>query len=149
MAPGFRKKASSPPATSALASTARLVASKLFTSAAQMFDERGRGFHSQRKRRTNRELGKGILTSRKTMQSLWLSIRSNRSRLHHMNYPARVIVLKTSKFRDEEADGIFEALDEVGTELRDLVWVQELSFVKVFRRWQLPCYARHVRGTRW
>ena len=62
---------------------------------------------------------------------------------HHRHYPARVIVLKTSQFREEEADGIYEALSEAGTELRDLVWVQESYSVKVFRDGNYPV----MRGT--
>ena len=64
-------------------------------------------------------------------------------RNHHKHFPARVIVLKTSQFREEEADGIFEALDKAGAELRDLVWVQELYSVKVFRDGNYPV----MRGT--
>ncbi|WP_246706671.1 hypothetical protein [Rhizobium leguminosarum] len=57
---------------------------------------------------------------------------------HHRHYPARVAVLKTSRFRDEEADGIVEALDAAGTEMKDLVWVQESSSVKVLRDGNYP-----------
>jgi hypothetical protein len=62
---------------------------------------------------------------------------------HHKHYPARVIVLKTSQFREEEAEGIFEAIDEAGPELRDLVWVQESYSVKVLRDGNYPV----MRGT--
>ena len=62
---------------------------------------------------------------------------------HHRNYPARVIVLKTSQFREEEADGTLEAIDEAGAELRDLVWVQESYSVKVLRDGNYPV----MRGT--
>lgn len=51
--------------------------------------------------------------------------------------------MKTSQFRDEEAEGILEALDSAGAELRDLVWVQESSTVKVFRDGNYPV----MRGT--
>jgi hypothetical protein len=64
-------------------------------------------------------------------------------RSHHKNYPARVIVMKTSRFREEEADGIFEAIREVGAEMRDLIWVQESYSVKVFRDGNYPV----MRGT--
>jgi hypothetical protein len=62
---------------------------------------------------------------------------------HHRHYPARVIVLKTSQFREEEAEGILEAIDEAGAELRDLVWVQESYSVKVLRDGNYPV----MRGT--
>jgi hypothetical protein len=54
-----------------------------------------------------------------------------------------VIILKTSRFREDEADGILEALDEAGTELRDLVWVQESYSIKVLRDGNYPV----LRGT--
>lgn len=54
-----------------------------------------------------------------------------------------MIVLKTSQFREEEAEGIFEALDGAAAELRDLVWVQESYSVKVLRDGNYPV----MRGT--
>jgi hypothetical protein len=62
---------------------------------------------------------------------------------HHKTLPARVIVLKTSRFKDEEAEGILEALNAAGTELRDLVWVQESYSVKLLRDGNYPV----LRGT--
>lgn len=115
---------------------------QLFTSAAQMFDERGRGFILKGKGAQTESRGRHPYLTREDARSL-LADALGAYKKHHMNYPARVIVLKTSKFRDEEADGIFDALDEVGTELRDLVWVQESSFAKVFRDGNYPV----MRGT--
>jgi hypothetical protein len=60
-----------------------------------------------------------------------------------MNYPARVIVLKTSRFREEEAEGVLKALEEAGAELSDLVWVQESYAVKILRDGNYPV----LRGT--
>ena len=54
-----------------------------------------------------------------------------------------MIVLKTSRFRDEEADGIVEALAEAETEFTDLVWVQESYSVKALRDGNYPV----LRGT--
>ncbi len=62
---------------------------------------------------------------------------------HHRHSPARVAVLKTSRFRVEEANGIVEALDPAGPEMKDLVWVQESSSVKVLRDGNYPV----MRGT--
>lgn len=115
---------------------------QLFTSAAQMFDERGRGFILKGKGAQTESRGRHPYLTREDARSLIADALAAYKK-HHMNYPARVIVLKTSQFRDEEADGIFDALDEVGTELRDLVWVQESSFVKVFRDGNYPV----MRGT--
>lgn len=115
---------------------------QVFTSAAQMFDERGRGFILKGKGAQTESRGRHPFLTTDDAKSLIADALAAYKK-HHMNYPARVIVLKTSRFRDEEAAGIFEALDEVGTELRDLVWVQESSFVKVFRDGNYPV----MRGT--
>ncbi len=57
--------------------------------------------------------------------------------------PARVIVMKTSRFREDEAEGVGKALDEAGVELRDLVWIHESYSVKVLRDGDFPV----LRGT--
>lgn len=115
---------------------------QLFTSAAQMFDERGRGFILKGKRAQTESRGRHPYMTQADAHEL-ISEALAAYKNHHRNYPARVIVMKTSKFRDEEASGIIEALDEAGTELRDLVWIQESSTVKVFRDGNYPV----MRGT--
>ena len=115
---------------------------QLFTSAAQMFDERGRGFILKGKRAHTESRGRHPYMMKEDAYELIrdaLSAYKN----HHKHYPARVIVLKTSQFREEEAEGIFEAIDEAGPELRDLVWVQESYSVKVLRDGNYPV----MRGT--
>ena len=115
---------------------------QLFTSAAQMFDERGRGFILKGKRAHTESRGRHPYMTKEDAYELIrdaLSAYKN----HHKHYPARVIVLKTSQFREEEAEGIFEAIDEAGPELRDLVWVQESYSVKVLRDGNYPV----MRGT--
>ena len=57
--------------------------------------------------------------------------------------PARVVVLKTSRFRPEEAEGIDAALKKFGIEMADLLWVQESSPIAVFRDGNYPV----LRGT--
>jgi len=115
---------------------------QLFTSAAQMFDERGRGFILKGKRAQTESRGRHPYM---TQEDAYELIRDALSayKNHHKHYPARVIVLKTSQFREEEAEGIFEAIDEAGPELRDLVWVQESYSVKVLRDGNYPV----MRGT--
>lgn len=115
---------------------------QLFTSAAQMFDERGRGFILKGKRAQTESRGRHPYMTQDDARLLIANALAAYKN-HHKNYPARVIVLKTSQFRAEEAEGIFEALAEAGTELRDLVWVQESSSVKVFRDGNYPV----MRGT--
>jgi hypothetical protein len=115
---------------------------QLFTSAAQMFDERGRGFILKGRRAQTESRGRHPYMTQDDARDL-IADALGAYKNHHMHHPARVIVLKTSRFRDEEADGIIEALDAVGTELRDLVWVQESTSVKVLRDGNYPV----MRGT--
>jgi hypothetical protein len=115
---------------------------QLFTSAAQMFDERGRGFILKGKRAQTESRGRHPYMTREDARQL-ISDALTAYHNHHKHYPARVIVLKTSRFRKEEAEGIMEALDSAKTELRDLVWVQESCSAKIFRDGNYPV----MRGT--
>lgn len=115
---------------------------QLFTSAAQMFDERGRGFILKGKRAQTESRGKHPYMTGEDAQQL-IADALNAYKVHHKHYPARVIVLKTSQFREEEAQGILQALESAGTELRDLVWVQESCSVKLLRDGNYPV----MRGT--
>lgn len=115
---------------------------QLFTSAAQMFDERGRGFILKGDRAHTESHGRHpymTCDDAYKLASRVLSAYKN----HHKHFPARVIVLKTSRFREEEAEGMLNAIDEVGTELRDLIWVQESYSVKILRDGNYPV----LRGT--
>jgi hypothetical protein len=115
---------------------------QLFTSAAQMFDERGRGFILKGKRAHTETRGRHPYMTRDDARQL-ITDALTAYKNHHKHYPARVIVLKTSQFREEEAEGVLEAIDEAGAELRDLVWVQESYSVKVLRDGNYPV----LRGT--
>ena len=115
---------------------------QLWTSAAQMFDERGKGFILKGNRAQTETRGKHPYMDREDAFDLVKNVLSA-YRAHHKHYPARVIIMKTSRFRDEEADGFLEALDECGAELRDLVWVQEHYSAKVLRDGDYPV----LRGT--
>lgn len=115
---------------------------QLFTSAAQMFDERGRGFILKGKRAQTESRGRHPYMTFDDAYELTSQVLSAYKN-HHKHFPARVIVLKTSRFRSDEADGILKALDEAGTELRDLVWVQESYAVKILRDGNYPV----LRGT--
>lgn len=115
---------------------------QLWTSSAQMFDERGRGFILKGSRANTESRGRHPYMAQDDAYELVKSVLSAYQH-HHKHYPARVIILKTSRFRDEEAEGIIEALEECGTELRDLVWVQESYSVKVLRDGDYPV----LRGT--
>lgn len=115
---------------------------QLWTSAAQMFDERGRGFILKGKRANTESRGRHPYM---TEEDAYLLVKEalKAYRDHHKQPPARVIVLKTSRFREEEADGILRALNEDNIELRDLVWVQESYDAKILRDGDYPV----LRGT--
>jgi hypothetical protein len=115
---------------------------QLFTSAAQMFDERGRGFILKGKRAQTETRGRHPYMTFDDAYELISQVLSA-YKSHHKQFPARVIVLKTSRFRDDEAEGILKALEESGIELRDLVWVQESYSVKILRDGNYPV----LRGT--
>lgn len=115
---------------------------QLFTSAAQMFDERGRGFILKGKRAQTESRGRHPYMTFNDAYDL-ISKALSQYKNHHKNFPARVIVLKTSRFREEEAEGVLKALEEAGTELSDLVWVQESASIKVLRDGNYPV----LRGT--
>lgn len=115
---------------------------QLFSSAAQMFDERGRGFVLKGKRAHTESRGRHPYMTRNDARELINNVLAA-YKTHHKTLPARVIVLKTSRFKDEEAEGILEALDAAGAELRDLVWVQESYSIKLLRDGNYPV----LRGT--
>ena len=115
---------------------------QLFTSAAQMFDERGRGFILKGRRAYTESRGRHPYMSQEDARAIIEDVLAA-YKVHHKTLPARVVVLKTSRFKDEEADGIIQALDAVGTEMRDLVWIQESYSVKILRDGSYPV----LRGT--
>lgn len=115
---------------------------QLYTSAAQMFDERGRGFILKGKRAQTESRGRHPYMTFDDAYELTSQVLAAYKN-HHQHFPARVIVLKTSRFREDEAEGILKALDEAGTNLRDLVWVQESYSVKILRDGNYPV----LRGT--
>jgi hypothetical protein len=115
---------------------------QLFTSAAQMFDERGRGFILKGRRAQTESRGRHPYMTREDASEIIESVLAA-YKAHHKNFPARVLVLKTSRFKDEEVEGILSALEAAGTEMRDLVWVQESYSVRLLRDGNYPV----MRGT--
>jgi hypothetical protein len=115
---------------------------QLWTSTAQMFDERGRGLILRGARAQTETRGRHpYLTAGDAEELVAQSIAAYKA--HHKHVPARLVVLKTSRFRPEEAEGIDAALDRFGIELCDLLWVQESSPIAVFRDGNYPV----LRGT--
>jgi len=115
---------------------------QLWTSTAQMFDERGRGLILRGARAQTETRGRHpYLTAQDADDLVMQSIAAYKA--HHRHVPARIVVLKTSRFRPEEAEGIDAALRRAGIELSDLVWVQESSPIAIFRDGNYPV----LRGT--
>ncbi len=115
---------------------------QLWTSTAQMFDERGRGFIVRGARAQTVTKGRHpYLTADDAKDLVVRSITAYKA--HHRHVPARLVVLKTSRFRPEEAEGIDAALDQFDIEMADLLWVQESSPIAVFRDGNYPV----LRGT--
>jgi hypothetical protein len=115
---------------------------QLWTSTAQMFDERGRGLILRGARAQTETKGRHpYLTAQDADDLVTQSIAAYKT--HHRHVPARLVILKTSRFRQEEADGIDAALRRAGIELSDLVWVQESSPIAIFRDGHYPV----LRGT--
>lgn len=115
---------------------------QLWTSTAQMFDETGHGLILRGARAQTETRGRRPYLTRVDMRDLVLdALRSYKE--HHKALPARLVVLKTSHFRDEEADGIDDALEELDVSLCDMVWVQESSPISLLRNGSYPV----LRGT--
>ncbi len=115
---------------------------QLWTSTAQMFDERGRGLILRGARAQTETKGRHpYLTAMDAEELVAQSITAYKA--HHRHVPARVVVLKTSRFRPEEAEGIDTALKKSSIEMADLLWVQESSPIAVFRDGNYPV----LRGT--
>lgn len=115
---------------------------QLWTSAAQMFDERGKGYILRGRRAQTEARGRNPYMTAEDAETLIKSaLEAYRER--HQHYPARVMVMKTSRFKDEEVSGIGNALTEAGVQLKDLVWINERHPVKLFRDGNYPV----MRGT--
>jgi hypothetical protein len=115
---------------------------RLLTSTAQMFDERGRGL-ILRGGRAN--VDKGDLHPYVNRADAYDLVRRSLKAYYdqHHHYPARVVILKTSRFESKEADGFNEALREANVAYSDLIWISESSPITMFREGDYP----PLRGT--
>lgn len=110
---------------------------RLLTSTAQMFDERGRGLILRGARALTDKGDRHPYLDRNDAYDLVIrSIRAYRG--HHGHAPARLVILKTSRFEKGEADGIAQAADEMQIDRRDLVWISENPHVTLVREGDYP-----------
>jgi hypothetical protein len=110
---------------------------RLLTSTAQMFDERGRGLILRGARaRTDKGERHPYLERNDAYDLVLRSIKAYRG--HHGHAPARLVILKTSRFEEGEVNGIFQAADEMQVDRRDLIWVSERPDTTLVREGNYP-----------
>ena len=115
---------------------------RLLTSTAQMFDERGKGLILRGSRaRTDKWDRHPYLDRESAYDILQRSLKAFFGQHHH--YPARLVVMKTARFRDEEIDGFRQALAEANVQYSDFVWISERSPITIYREGAYP----PLRGT--
>ena len=115
---------------------------RLLTSTAQMFDERGKGLILRGSRAiTDKRDRHPYLAREDAYDLLQRSLKAFFAQHHH--YPARLVLMKTSPFRDGEVDGFREALAEANVAYSDFIWVSENSPITLYREGAYP----PLRGT--
>ena len=115
--------------------------SMVFTSSAQVFNERGQGLIV---RGAPAKFAKDDRNVHMTDDGAYTLIKDalQAYRDEHKNAPARVVVHKTSSFDEEELDGFIKGIEERSIELYDLVHVRR-SYTRLFRVGLYP----PLRGT--
>ncbi len=116
--------------------------SSLQTSSAQLFDERGEGLILKGgpalKDKTDRQ---PYLSSTDAFSLTRTALQSYKK--EHGNYPARLVVHKTSRFHPEEREGFQKAIEQSEIEIADFIWMPRRSSVRLFRNGVYP----PLRGT--
>jgi hypothetical protein len=111
------------------------------TSLAQVFNERGHGIAVRGSSAVvSSEDRQPHLTGPDSEDLLFRCLQAYRN--EHRNWPARVVVHKTSNFTNEEREGCMAGAQKAGVDLIDLAALSE-SDVKLFRRGYYP----PLRGT--
>lgn len=110
---------------------------RLWTSTAQMFDERGKGLILRGSRaRTDRPGRHPYLTKEDAYDLVKRSLQQYR--LHHHHLPARVVIMKTSRFEHGEAEGFTAAIEEMDVSMVDMLWVSEGGHAMLLREGDYP-----------
>lgn len=114
---------------------------KLLTSVAQVFNDRGEGMIVRGASATiDKEDRQPHLSEGDAYSLLDTSLKSYRTEHHHL--PARVVVHKTSTFSEGETEGLKEAASANGVESLDLINLGDSS-IRLFRTAEYPV----LRGT--
>lgn len=110
---------------------------RLWTSTAQMFDERGKGLILRGARaRTDRPGKHPYLPREDAYELVKRSLEAYHG--HHRTMPARLVIMKTSRFEAGEAEGFAAAMEEMRVAMSDMVWVSEGSHVSLLREGDYP-----------
>jgi hypothetical protein len=115
---------------------------QVHTSVAQMFNERGEGVVVRGgPAATLKDDRRPFLPEEDAHALLSNALLAYRS--EHGNFPARLVVHKTSRFTDSECSGFKAAANLHGVGQLELIWVHERDTIRVFRPGQHP----PLRGT--
>ena len=110
---------------------------RLWTGTAQMFDERGKGLILRGARARTDRPGKHPYLAREDAYDL--AKRSlQQYRLHHRQLPARLVIMKTSRFEAGEAEGFANAIEDLGVSMLDMLWVFEGGHAMLLREGDYP-----------
>jgi hypothetical protein len=114
-----------------------LTGQRLLTSTAQMFDDRGRGLILRGARaQTDKGDRHPYLANADAHDLVMDSITAYRA--HHLHSPARLVILKTSRFEAGEVEGMSRAAKHWQISMRDFVWVQERPDDTLLREGDYP-----------
>jgi len=116
--------------------------SSLQTSSAQLFDERGEGLILRGgpglKDKADRQ---PYLSADDAFELTRTALQSYKK--EHGNFPARLVIHKTSRFHAEEKEGFEKALEASEIEIADFIWVPRRSPIRLLRNGIYP----PLRGT--
>lgn len=116
--------------------------SALQTSSAQLFDERGEGLILKGgpglKDKADRQ---PYLSAEDAFNLTKTALQSYKK--EHGNYPARLVIHKTSRFHAEEKDGFEKAVNASEIEIADFIWIPRRSAIRLLRSGVYP----PLRGT--
>ena len=110
---------------------------RLWTSTAQMFDERGKGLILRGARARIDRPGKHPYLAREDAYEL-VKRSLERYRLHHRQLPARLVIMKTSRFEPGEIEGFRNAIEDLDVSMLDMLWVSEGGHAMLMREGDYP-----------
>lgn len=110
---------------------------RLWTSTAQMFDEKGKGLVLRGARARTDRPGKHPYLAREDAYEL-IKRALEAYYEHHRTMPARIVIMKTSRFEKGESEGFVAGISEMRVAMTDMVWVSEGGHVALLREGDYP-----------